>query len=227
MFHRACYPAAVENISARPFEFGVTILAAGRSQRMGRPKLLLPWNDTSVLGHLLKQWQTAGAAQIAVVCDPNATELQNELKRLEVSPTNWIFNLQPDRGMFSSIQCAARWNKWQPALTHFVLTLGDQPHLQQETLGELIAVAKRNPGSVCQPLRNARRRHPVIFPKRDFLELRNSEAANLKEFLARSGTELAGFESTDAGLEFDMDTPADYERLREMFQQADGKTGSD
>jgi molybdenum cofactor cytidylyltransferase len=216
----------VENISASPFEFGVTILAAGRSQRMGRPKLLLPWNGTSVLGHLLKQWRTAGAAQIAVVCDPDATELQNELKRLEVSSTNWIFNSHPDRGMFSSVQCAARWNEWRPALTHFVVTLGDQPHLQQETLGELIAVAKRNPESVCQPLRNARRRHPVIFPKRNFFELRNSEAANLKEFLASAGIERAGFESTDVGLEFDMDTPADYERLREMFQQADRKTRS-
>jgi len=217
----------VENVSAKRLQFGVAILAAGRSQRMGRPKLLLPWSDTSVVGHLVKQWRIAGATQIAVVCDLGAVELQNELKRLSVSSANWIFNPQPERGMFSSIQCAARWDGWLPDLTHFAITLGDQPHLRQETLGELIASAKRNPESVCQPLRNARRRHPVIFPKRDFFELRNSEAANLKEFLAKSGTELAGFESTDAGLEFDMDTLADYERLREMFQQADGKTRSD
>jgi len=36
---------------------GVVILAAGASSRMGQPKLLLPWNDTSVLGDLLNQWK--------------------------------------------------------------------------------------------------------------------------------------------------------------------------
>jgi len=39
----------------RSFAVGVVILAAGRSARMGRPKLLLPWGGTSVLGHLLAQ----------------------------------------------------------------------------------------------------------------------------------------------------------------------------
>ena len=45
----------------RSFSVGVVILAAGRSARMGRPKLLLPWGETSVLGHLIKQWQALGA----------------------------------------------------------------------------------------------------------------------------------------------------------------------
>ena len=39
---------------------GVIILAAGASSRMGRPKMLLPWGATSVLGHLIGQWQTLG-----------------------------------------------------------------------------------------------------------------------------------------------------------------------
>ena len=33
---------------------GVIILGAGASSRMGRPKLLLPWGDTSVIGHLIR-----------------------------------------------------------------------------------------------------------------------------------------------------------------------------
>ena len=42
---------------------GVIILGAGASSRMGRPKLLLPWGDTSVIGHLIRQWQALGAAK--------------------------------------------------------------------------------------------------------------------------------------------------------------------
>lgn len=193
------------------------ILAAGRSRRMGLPKLLLPWDDTSVLGQSIKQWRNLGAAHVAVVCDPGADELQNELKRLNISSADRIFNPQPDRGMFSSILCAAQWAGWQPALTHFVITLGDQPHLRQETFSGLIACAERNPTKICQPLRLGKRRHPVILPKRDFLKLKNSEAATLKEFLAKPEVELGGFESADAGLELDMDTPEDYQRLREIY----------
>ena len=46
---------------------GVVILGAGASSRMGRPKLLLPWRDTTVIGAILRQWRELGAAQIAVV----------------------------------------------------------------------------------------------------------------------------------------------------------------
>ena len=47
--------------------FGVVILAAGASSRMGKPKLLLPWGGTSVLGHLIGQWKVLRAGQIAAV----------------------------------------------------------------------------------------------------------------------------------------------------------------
>jgi molybdenum cofactor cytidylyltransferase len=51
--------------AAASLALGAVILAAGRSTRMGQPKLLLPWGKTSVLGHLIGQWQSAGAGQIA------------------------------------------------------------------------------------------------------------------------------------------------------------------
>ena len=45
--------------------FGVIILGAGASSRMGRPKLLLPWRGTTVIGHIIYQWRELGAAQIS------------------------------------------------------------------------------------------------------------------------------------------------------------------
>jgi CTP:molybdopterin cytidylyltransferase MocA len=46
--------------------------------------------------------------------------------------------------------------------------------------------------------------------------LGTSAAPDLKQFLERHACDLAGFESDDAGLDFDMDTPEDYERLRAL-----------
>jgi molybdenum cofactor cytidylyltransferase len=192
---------------------GVVILAAGASRRMGRPKLLLSWGGTTVLGHLLQQWNRLGASQIAIVCAAKAKPLSDELDRLKFPAANRIVNPAPENGMFSSIRCAARWNDWNPELTHWVITLGDQPHLRESTLQTLLDCSARNPDKICQPLRAARRKHPVVLPRGFFNELKNTSAADLKIFLAEHAPDLIGFESDDSGLDFDMDTPEDYERL--------------
>jgi len=204
----------VKNGSDSQFTFGVAILAAGRSQRMGRPKMLLPWGATSVLGHLLQSWKELHARQVAVVCAADARDMHHELSRLRFSPSDCIFNPAPERGMFSSIRCAASWPGWKAELTHWIITLGDQPHLRLETFRTLLDFGAAHPGNICQPLRKGKQKHPVLLPKRVFTELADSRAADLKQFLAGHAGDLAGFESDDAGLDSDMDTPEDYDRLR-------------
>src|SRR3954470_21515571 len=112
----------VQMQSDKQLAVGVVILAAGASRRMGRQKLLLPWGKTTVLGHLLEQWTRLGAREIAVVCATNAGDVEDELDRLSrLAPSRGqkpspIFNPAPDRGMFSSIQCAAKWPEWNAEL---------------------------------------------------------------------------------------------------------------
>src|SRR5437667_7548195 len=102
-------------------KLGVAILAAGASSRMGRPKLLLPWRDSTVIGHLLGQWRELGASSIAVVCAAQARLLDAELDRLGFPPAQRIVNPHPQRGMFSSIQCAAKWAGAQSNLSHWAI----------------------------------------------------------------------------------------------------------
>src|SRR5437868_3705961 len=94
---------------SNPVRFGTIILAAGRSRRMGQPKLLLPWGRTSVLGHLIEQWNRLGAEQLAVVSAADDAAIHAELERRGFPSKNRIYNPDPDRGMFSSIQSAANW----------------------------------------------------------------------------------------------------------------------
>jgi molybdenum cofactor cytidylyltransferase len=194
----------------RPFALGAVILAAGHSSRMGRPKLLLPWGQTSVLGHLLQQWHELGAEQIAVVSAVADPALEGELQRLKFPPLNRICNPAPERGMFSSIQCAAQWPGWNADLTHWAIVLGDQPHLLSTTLQVVVCFAGAHAGQVVQPARSGHPRHPVVLPKAAFSELASSRAANLKEFLL--GRELALCECDDPGLDLDIDRPEDYQR---------------
>ncbi len=192
----------------------VVVLAAGRSVRMGRPKLLLPWVGTTVLGHLLDQWQLLGAEQIAVVCARGDPGLESELLRLRFPGGNRIENPSPEHGMFSSIQCAARWPDWVAGLKRWAIVLGDQPHLKIETLRALLEFSAAHPSQVCQPARHGHPRHPVLLPREDFMRLADSAAPNLREVLATC--DLALCELPDPGLDLDVDRPEDYRKALEL-----------
>ena len=186
------------------------ILAAGRSSRMGRPKLLLPWGETSVIGHLLGQWKQLGALQIGVVCAASDVAINAELDRLQFPAAQRITNSEPERGMFSSIRCAAAWGGWDKEITHWAIVLGDQPHVRRETLQRVIEFSAVNSARVCQPKKAGHRYHPVIIPRGVFERLQYTNAGDLKEFL--QPVDAAYCEIEDPGLELDIDRPEDYEK---------------
>jgi len=189
---------------------GVIILGAGASSRMGRPKLLLPWGKVSIAGHLIHQWQELRAAQIALVCAAGDEDLQAELDRLGFPKQDRIFNPSPERGMFSSIQCAARWSGWKPQLTDWVIALGDQPQMRSETLRALLDFKAAHPDRICQPSFNGRARHPVILPRTEFELLKDTCVENLKLFLQSRAHVVSLLGLDDPGLALDIDRPGDY-----------------
>jgi molybdenum cofactor cytidylyltransferase len=197
-------------------ELGAVILAAGASSRMGRPKMLLPWAGTSILGHLIaqsRQW----AAQVAVVTAAGDAGLASELDRLGFPPSERITNPAPHQGMFSSIQCAARWSGWRPEVKHWAILLGDQPHLRHSTLEQLKRFAAQHPEAVCQPARHGRPRHPVILPNIAWAALAGARDETLKQFLSSASLERVCCEIDDPGLDLDLDHPHDYEQALRVY----------
>jgi molybdenum cofactor cytidylyltransferase len=155
-----------------PFAFGVIILGAGASSRMGRPKLLLPWHNTTIIGHIIHQWQELGASQIVVIHRPDDVLMATELDRLKLTQSNRIENPQPEKGMFSSILCAANWQGWKKGISSHAIMLGDQPHLRPDTLRALLQFHQEHPDAVCQPEFQGHLRHPVLLPRKVFEMLR-------------------------------------------------------
>ena len=198
--------------------FAVVILAAGASSRMGQPKMLLPWGDTTVLGHVIAQWTELKADQVAVVTASHDKPVSEELDRRQLS--NRIFNDNPADGMFSSVRSASKWTHWDPAITHWILTLGDQPHLQKATLSALLDFARKNDTLIVQPSFNGRPRHPVILPKIFFQQLRDTRSKTLKDFLAEHHSSISLLEAHDAGLDLDLDFPDDYRRAKKIYFDA-------
>lgn len=197
-----------------PFEFAVVVLAAGASTRMGSPKMLLPWGERTILGHIVHVWRQLGAARIAVVTNDADPTMKKELHKLQFQIAESIAHPGASEGMFSSILCAARWNGWQEnKLSHWVIALGDQPHLPVRTLRALLSFAKKNRDRICQPALDHRPRHPVILPRAAWTRLRGSSVTStLRDFLAEHRGQISLMKSDDPALALDIDTPAEYAR---------------
>lgn len=197
---------------SKSWAVAAVLLAAGASSRMGKPKLLLPWGDTTVIGHLIALWKKLGAAQIAVVVASPDSAMEAELNRVGFPARGRIINANPQIGMLSSIQCAARWDQWQIGLTHWAIVLGDQPHLKLETLIRLRKFSESHPENICQPAHQGCSRHPVILPKNAFSMLNASTHSTLKDFLKSVAINIKTIEIDDPGLDLDVDRPSDYEQ---------------
>lgn len=204
---------------------GVVILGAGASSRMGRPKLVLPWHGPTILGHLIQQWHSLGATQLAVVIAPPPNAIHEELDSLRFPTSARIVNPSPEVGMFSSVQCAARWTDWDPRLTHFAILLGDQPQISRSTLELLMRHAAAHPAAVCQPSFAGRFKHPVILPATVFRQLATTSHLTLRDFLKDCSAPRSPLEIDDPSLTYDLDTPADYAAALKAFDSSPKPTG--
>lgn len=201
------------------FHLGVFILGGGASLRMGKPKLLLPWGDTSILGHLLRLYSNANTTQVAVVCSIGDENIIAELDRLAWPIKSRILNPEITPEMFSSVLCGFKWDGWQADISHLAVTLGDQPLIREKTITDLVAHAMQTPKNICQPLYKNRRRHPVIIPRHMTKKVTFENYPNLKYVLNDYKDNISVYPCDDPGLVIDIDTPADYEDALRHFNK--------
>jgi molybdenum cofactor cytidylyltransferase len=198
------------------------IPAAGRSQRMGQPKLLLPWGGSTIFEHVLDAWHASRVDRVVVVVHPldsRLAELAAACGALVVQPE------APPSEMKISVQIAlARLSEFEPRPTDaWLLAPADMPGLTAGTINLVVdsyaqSLARAHDAPrIWVPRCGSRRGHPVLFPwslAREAASLTANEGLNA--LLARHEVEYLET-SSDAILE-DFDTPEDYQRLRARYQ---------
>ena len=123
-------------------EITAILLAAGESRRMGQPKMLLPWGETTVLGQVVSMFSAGLSLGINQRIDPESEILvvtggaralvETEVARLaERYPLRIVYN--PNYalgGMVSSIQAGLA--ALGPGIPAALIGLGDQPQVKED-----------------------------------------------------------------------------------------------
>lgn len=119
------------------------VLAAGGSTRLGRPKQLLPWNGSTLLGTTLKQLAMAGCERLIVVL--GAYEL--EVREHCVAPTNVqldiVTNGDWNKGQATSLRVGIEYAVSVKDSGPTVIALCDQPLIDSSHYRELVARVRR------------------------------------------------------------------------------------
>lgn len=105
----------------------ILILAAGSSSRMGVPKQLLPWKNTTLLENIIQQATEANKENVFVVLGANIDEIKT---KVAFKNTSIIYNNRWKLGMGTSISCGIEFiQKNFPNYTSVLITLSDQPYI--------------------------------------------------------------------------------------------------
>jgi molybdenum cofactor cytidylyltransferase len=198
--------------------------AAGAARRMGRPKLLLPYGQGTVLGALVGALHAAGAAPIAVVAAPGDDALRTWCAGPRGAdaagvPLLAAVNPHPELGMLSSILTGLAALGGASHLaereTRLLITPGDLPALRAATVARLLSRQAACAAGLAVPLHAGRRGHPLLIAAPLIPEIeRLDPARGLRQLIDLHPGELLEVETDDPGCVADMDTPGDYARLR-------------
>ena len=182
------------------------VLAAGRSKRMGKPKPLLRFNDTTFLEHIISVLKASDVDGITVVLGAGAETIKESV---DLSGTNIVINENYQKGQLSSLIAAI---EQCPQETQAILVcLVDNPFVTKEVVGKIIEKFKETKNPIIVPVFNKRRGHPTLFSRSLFNELLNAPLEQGARYVVYSNEEkILELETSESGILISVDTPDDY-----------------
>jgi molybdenum cofactor cytidylyltransferase len=182
------------------------VLGAGGSARLGRPKQLLPYGDTTLLGHVAGVARACAFDQLIVAIGGAAGEVR---ATVDLAGADVVRNDAYGAGCSSSI--AAALDRLDPRCDVLVLLLGDQPGVTAGTVAALLAGRDGAPVAVCRY--DDGPGHPIAFSHSVFGELAALHGdRGVWRLLDRHAG--AAVEVPVAGpVPLDVDTEADYQAV--------------
>ncbi len=203
-----------KNMMKSPKKIAALVLAAGQSKRMGREnKLLLPYEQGTVLSHVLGQINQAGIGDIYVI-----TGHEKDLVEQEVRKNNGIavYNDLYEEGLSTSVKAGiAALPKDTDAV---MIILGDMPNISADILRKIMAaynVAQAQ--SIIIPTHNGKRGNPILWDADFFGDFERLEGDMGAKILLNDYPEyITELETLSDAIFLDIDTIEAYDDLKKQ-----------
>ena len=187
------------------------ILAAGASRRMGSPKQLLRWGDSSLLVHTIKTVLQLEQQDVIVVLGANFDTIKKGILEYPISILN---NNLWELGLGKSIACAVEYiTKTYKAVDGVMITLADQPLITSSYLEHLCSEFRVSGNSIiATSYKDGKYGVPVVFGKKYFKELiLLNDDTGAKYLLKKHHASIDVLKPLSENL--DIDSKADYDYL--------------
>jgi molybdenum cofactor cytidylyltransferase len=178
------------------------ILAAGRSTRMGRQKMLMPWGETTVVEKVIQTIRSSGVDKIILVTNP---EIASQITSPEL---HIALNQDPEGEMLTSIQLGLQAQKIPAQAT--LICLGDQPQIEEGSVRSVCEAFQKSRSKLVVPSYQMRRGHPWLVERTLWAEILSMQGGSMREFLDRHANEIEYVNLSTPTILQDLDTPEDY-----------------
>jgi molybdenum cofactor cytidylyltransferase len=187
---------------------GAMILAAGESKRMGKPKLLLPFGEKTIIETIVEIVVSSRVEKTLVILGSDREKIEEKIKNF---PVEFAYNRDWRSGMLSSVQCGF---KVLAGDAHGVLVvLGDQPKISTTVINKLIDAYRSSGKGIVLPVYRGERGHPVLLDVKYRGDVANlSPETGLRGTVYNHPEDILEVEVESPSILKDIDDMSDYKR---------------
>jgi molybdenum cofactor cytidylyltransferase len=187
------------------------VMAAGCSSRMGQPKMVLPWGDTTVIGRVVWVLSQVGIQPIVVVTGDARSQVETALS---ASGAQLVFNpyfARQEMLVSLKIGLGVLGEDVEAAL----VVLGDQPQIELDVVLSILERYRSRRAALVVPSFHMHRGHPWLVERRLWRAIFDLDpASTLRDLLNRHADQIDYLNVETPSVLQDLDTPEDYQRQR-------------
>jgi len=194
------------------------VLAAGKSDRMGKNKLLLKLGGKRMIDHVLDALEASKVDEIIVVLGYKPWEVMKVVEP-RLNHVRIVVNERYEKGMTSSFKIGL---KQVERVDAALLVLGDQLILDPKFITVMIERMERNRGKalIISPIHKGKKGHPFLLSKELFdeiLSLKENEV--IRDVIHRHVDKLLTIHGAKWTI-MDIDTPKDFTEAVQLLKES-------
>ena len=186
----------------------IIILAAGKSERMGRQKLVMPYAGSTILENIIRKALASHAGDVYVVIGSHQEEVAESIHHL---PVKIVYNKDFEKGMLSSVQCG--FNAISSAAKAGMILLGDQPMVPAMVINRLIDYYFKTGKGILVPVFKGKKGHPVLIDIKYGGQINKLDPSiGLRQLMNENPEDIQEVEVETNTILKDIDTIEDYKK---------------